>query len=476
MNAATFDYSVNTVGMNKDALRVWLQGKLLARAGWLPNTPYEVINRNGSIVLVKKAVAKRIVSCRVRNDREIPIIDLNSNKDLACLEGLSHVGVYYRSDEIEITPLASELRARERLERTAARIASGEPLQVGSIAHGGGVTSHAVHEGFAQEGIEAHLAFANEIRAEMIEQSMQVNPVWAKDTIALNGPMQEIMLNKHVMNNIPQVDYLELGLPCTAATVATRCKGKTVHPEGDPKVGHLVVSAIAFIAQSNPTVIKLEQVVPFASSASMDILRNQLRDMQYDVHEVTLDGADWNALEHRKRLIMVAVTKGMEFDFSKLEKPAKITRTVGEILEPIALDDPRWSKMEGLKEKAIRDQENGKSFAMQIVTADSTKVPTLTAGMQRNRSTDCKIAHPTDPELLRIPTPIEHAAAKDIPPMLIKGMCPTVAHELLGQSVIYKKIVAVAKLACRSLKTVKPRIIAKPAALRYDDLPLFQAA
>jgi DNA (cytosine-5)-methyltransferase 1 len=461
------DVSILSIGLNKGALRVWLQGRFLARAGFNPRTFYEVEKEPDAIVLKKVDRGFRVVSARVKNEKETPIIDLNSAEVLSMFSGLSHVKVIFNDGEIRIQSLASEARAKERFERTEARIKAGEPLQVGSLAHGGGVLSLALHTGLARGGLTSEMAFANEMRADLTEQSMTVNEVWTDKTIALCGKMQDFAFDEEVMRSLPQLDCLEAGLPCNAVSLPGRVKGKLAHPETHPLYGHLALSFCAFIARVNPTVIVLEQVVPYASSASMDIIRNHLADLQYDLHETIIDGSDWNALEPRKRMLMVAVTKGIDFALEGLEMPAKRTRTLGEILEPIPADDPRWKTMQGLKDKEIRDKAAGKSFAMQIFDETSEKTCTLTAGMTRNRSTDMKIRHPDNPDLLRIPTPQEHASAKQISPHLIEGLSDTVAHQLLGQSIIFEPFVAIGKLIAERLKTMKRAIITEPP------LPLF---
>lgn len=95
-------------------------------------------------------------------------------------------------------------------------------------------------------------------------------------------------------------------------------------------------------------------------------MRNQLRDFGYTVHETVLKAQDWNALEHRERMCMVAVTEGMEFDFESLVRPPKVERTISEILDPVPDDSNLWSPMQGLKDKELRDAAAGKNFMMQI--------------------------------------------------------------------------------------------------------------
>lgn len=462
---------ITEIGRNRSAPRVWLQGPLLEKAGFDRATQYDIEQRDGTVILTKSTRGARVVSGRKRNDRLMPIIDINSERWLSVFDGLSHVRVTFNDGEIRITALATELRARERLGRTSSRIAAGEPLTFGSLAHGGGVLSHALHAGFASAGLPTRLAFANEIRADLIEHAMQANDAWTADTVALCGEMQELAFDADALRGLPQVDLLEAGLPCSGASVAGRAKRRLAHAEAHPEVGHLVVAYLALIARFNPTVAVLEQVVPYASTASMDIIRNQLADMQYDVYESVIDGEEFNALEHRKRMVMVAVTRGVAFSFDWLEKPARQVRQLSEILEPLELDDPRWSRMQGLVDKAERDREAGNSFAMQVFDADSSRIGTLTKGLSKVRSTDPKIRHPIDAELMRVPTPLEHARAKDIPPHLFAGLSDTIAHEMLGQSVLYRPFVALGRMLACCMRAIRPRTARCP----FADLPLFAA-
>jgi DNA (cytosine-5)-methyltransferase 1 len=457
--------SILSIGMNRGAKRVWLQGGMLSRAGFDPKTRYAVTRKDSAIVLTKHAIGFRIVSAKRKADKEVPVIDINNAELLAMFDGLDHVRVIYKTGEIHILPLATELRARERLARAEELMRTGQPLEFGSIAHGMGVLDDALCAGFERQGVTSKLKFANEIRLDLTDHAMSLGRTWSRETIALNGKMQELAFDEYVMKKVGRCDFLSAGLPCSAASVAGRAKRKLSHPEAHPEVGHLVVAFIAMIARFNPLAILLENVVPYAQSASMDILRNHLIEMGYDLHETVIDGADWNALENRKRFVTIGITKGIPFSFAELVMPAKIKRTLAEILEPVAFDDPRWSTMEGLKSKELRDAAENKSFAMQIFDASSEGICTLTKGMQRNRSTDAKIRHPQNPELLRIPTPVEHARAKAIPTAMIADLCPTIAHEGLGQSVIYPAFVAIGELLARSFKSLLVKSEEKPFEL-----------
>lgn len=455
-------YEVTKVGQHRGRPRIWLEGMKPARAGFAPGMRFDIRKdeERNMLVLELSEFGSRIVSRKVKGDHEVPVIDINSMEVLSVFDGFDAVRIIVQKVRIVIMPLATDIAVKERASRLKAKLESGAPILMGSLSHGGGVLSHAIHQGLSDAGVASKLAFANEIRPELLEQANEFNDAWDKDTIALTAPMQELAFDTWVANQLPKVEILEAGIPCSGASVAGRAKRGLDHPEAHPDVGHLIVAFLAVIAKVQPAVVLLENVKPYMSSASMHILRNQLRDFGYTVHEEVLRASEWNELEHRERLCMVASTKGVDFDLSKLERPVKIDRRIAEILDPIPSDAACWSRMEGLKAKQERDKEAGKGFAMQVVTAFDTKCPTITKGYSKVRSTDPKVQHPSNPDLLRQFTPAEHARVKGIPEHLVVGMSATLAHELLGQSICYAPFKAVGRLIGSTLKALRPTLAA----------------
>lgn len=180
----------------------------------------------------------------------------------------------------------------------------------------------------------------------------------------------------------------------------------------------------------------------------------------FTVHETILHAGEWNELEARTRLGVVAVTEGLDLDLSQISRPARLARTLAEVLDPVPEDDPSWDEMAYLKRKQEMDAEKGRlgrkgtNFKMQIVSADSTSCPVITKGFSKRRSTDPKLAHPSNPDLLRQFTVVEHARIKGVPESLVEGLGVTLGHELLGQSVCYGPFRAVGKLLANVLLSV----------------------
>lgn len=431
-------YYIKKVGQNKGAPRVWLEGTQTARAGFLPGQRFDIEVQGQMVVLQANPDGSRVVSGKRIGERDNPIIDINSRELLAIFDGMAAIRIVVKKDQIYLMPLASEVKKRERFTRLREKLENGDPLTMGSLSHGGGVLSHALHAGLMQAGIGSRLAFANEIRGELLEHAAIHNDAWSENTQVLAAPMQELAFDDRGVASIPKVEILEMGLPCSGASRAGKSKRGLVHPESHPDVGHLVVSALVIVSKSNAAIVILENVPEYAQSASADILRNQLRDMGYNTHERILNGKQWGTLENRNRWCMVAVTDGILFDFEQLQPPGPNARTIADVLDKtIEPDDPRWRSFQYLKEKEVRDAEKGNSFGMQVVSPDDDSVPTLRKGYHKGGSTDPLVQHPDNPELLRQFTAAEHARIKEVPEQIVAGLSNTVAHEVLGQGIVY---------------------------------------
>ena len=430
-----------TLGEKRGSPRLWLDGQMPERAGFAPGIKFSLVtDANGQRVVLRIADdGERTVSGKEKNGRQLPVIDINSAEALAVLRGYGTLRVIFLKNEIHVLPDAVEVRKRHRISRLQGELREGR-LTVGSVSHGAGIASHAIHEGLADAGIRSELVFAVDIDSDALEVAARNNPAWSKDTIAIGMPLQTLALaDRWTASKLPCPSLLEAGLPCTAASVAGRSKKGLAQAEDDGKAGHLVAAFIALIGQLNPAAILLENVKPYFNTASAAILRTQLKELGYVVHEKDLEGEEY-AIEARPRRVMVAVTEGIEIDLAAMVAPPRKVQSIAEILDDVPEDDPSWSTMDYLKDKEIRDKAAGKGFAMSVVTGADTRVGTQGRGYQKNRSTEAKLAHPSKPGYMRLFTPAEHARIKGIPTKLIDGVdSKTKAHEYLGQSVIWGK-------------------------------------
>src|SRR5690606_22026980 len=159
--------------------------------------------------------------------------------------------------------------------------------------------------------------------------------------------------------------------------------------------------------------------------------------------EAVMNGNDFGAFYNRNRLVVVAVSKSLQalgrFDMSHVipvrEKEAKLS----DVLERVSEDDARWSIHEYLEKKEASDVAASKGFRRQLYSGDEDHINTVTRAYAKIRSTDPHLKHPTKERYTRLLTPVEHARVKGLPEGWIQSTrtAATIAHEILGQSVIF---------------------------------------
>lgn len=433
----TVGFWLKKVGLHRGSPRLWFDSIRVASAGMIPGGRFDVVALTTGLKLVASDVGRYAVSSKERDGKRVPVIDINSREVLAPLDGHQVVRVVVRTDGIFVMPLASEVAKRERVDRLKAKLESGEPILSASIAHGGGVLSHAAHAGMAEAGVPMELAVFCEIDEGYVEQSLCKNEATTDRALPLCAPIQELVQDEWAMKQVPRVEVLEMGLPCSGASRAGKSKRGLGMMEQHPEVGHLVYAALALIQKLQPAAVVLENVEDYSVSASAQILRSQLRDMGYQVREHVLGARDYGLLENRVRWALVATTDGLR---PVEEPPATVINgslKLGDLLDAVDEDAKCWSEMRYLKDKAVRDKEAGKGFAMQLVSGDSTSVPTIRKSYNKGGSTDPFVRHPSNPDLMRKFTAAEHARIKGVPVELVEGLPATTAHEILGQGIAY---------------------------------------
>lgn len=467
------DVWIKKVGAARGRPRIFFDGLQAVRAGFAPGEKFH-INVDGATVVLKKADdGSRVVSARRKNDQDFPVIDLNSADLLAVFEGMDAIRVVVGEGRVFLLPLASETRKVERMRRLKRKLSSGEPLAAGSLAHGGGVLAHAIHTGLQDAGVACELAFVNEIREDLMLHAMEANDVWGGRTAALAVPMQELAQDEWLMSRLPTLDLLEMGLPCSGASLAGHTKKGLAKMEDHAEVGHLVYSALAILSKTNPSVVLFENVERYADTASAQILRHQLRDMGYVTHEAVLDGTDFGCLEKRKRWCMTAVTRGIEFSFENLAPALSIVRTLGDVLDPeIGADDPRWREVAYLKAKRVRNAASGDGFKMQFVNPESTSVATIRKGYAKSGSTDVRLVHSENPALSRLLTAAEHARVKGVPQELIDGLSETTAHQVLGQGIVYEPFRAAGERIGEAILSLHLSVVGETEACQRSEVSM----
>ena len=459
------DIAYAKIGQHRGNPRIWFEGRRLRSIGALPGVRYDVIPDESarSLVIVIDECGDRMVSSRV----DTPIIDINNAMIAAALGNATRIRAVFTPGRIVVTIAPNEQAEDERLSRILGKLSRGEALAAGSVFHGAGVLDAALHQGMSDVGIKSGLAFAVELDGRFLDTSVRNNPVWNRDGLAITGSVDEID-----MAGIPKVEFLAAGIPCTGASLSGRAKLKLAEAESHPTAGHLFVTFLQIVKAAQPGIIVMENVVPYRTTASWLLLKSSLEVMGYQITDTTLDGHALGALESRRRMCAVAVTKGLDIaslDLSNIQAPVVRPATLADVLDPPEVEH-RWSRCEGLRAKAVRDKAKveasgrGTGFQMQILTPDATEVPVITKDYHKWRSTDPKLSgHPTDDQMLRQFSPAEHARIKGIPFALVAGEAPTTQHQMLGQSVCFPAFQAVGRAIGAALHAMRPA--------RHDIIP-----
>lgn len=434
---------------HKGYKRLWMEGAKLAREGYQPGMRYDLEIKDTQVCLRVTEAGKYKVSQRQRNGNISPIIDLTAKELAEIFDGVEMLRVAIKSGTIIISAHHHHHRVKERVERMMKKVATSEPLKVCSLFHGGGVLDSAIHKGLSDAGISSKVAIAVELEGKYLDSSLRNNPqLWDENSMVIESPVQHVNLNR----NPPQVDLLMGGIPCTGASLAGRSKNKLEFAEAHAAAGAMFFTFLQFVEILNPAVVLIENVKAYQNTASMAVIRSVLQTLGYRLQERVLDGCEFGVLEKRERLCVVGVSEGIQgFDLDAVLPVRQKEANLGAILEDIPHDSPRWKSYTYLAEKEKRDKAAGKGFSRQLLTRDAESCGTLGRQYFKARSTEPFLVHERDPSLSRLLTPVEHCRVKGIPESIIGGLSDTVAHEVLGQSVVFPVFEAVAKELGKSL-------------------------
>jgi DNA (cytosine-5)-methyltransferase 1 len=426
------------IGESKGGRRIWMEGFHLRHGGIEPDTTLHIRKHATSNVFQlhpkpgSDSIGTVKVSRRTLKDGRVkPLIEIKDATILDSLPGLMKLRIGIFKGKITIRAHVDEKRIQDREKDFLETLMRGEPLKLGSLFHGGGLLDHALHSGLERVGISSYTKLAVEWDSRYIGSSYANNPhFFREDSILINGPIQDSVLPDDLSLHI-----LSGGVPCVGASKSGISKNKLSHPEEHQQAGAMFFYFLRYIEALNPAIICLENVVEYASSSSMSIIRSVLEQWGYTLRETVLNGNELGAFENRDRLAMIATSKGLSAMnlFPEVRSLANKPATLADIVEDIPNDSEIWKNYDYLRAKAVRDKASGKGFSMQELTLDAEKVGTIGRGYFKVRSTEPRIIHPEIPNLTRLLTLVEHCRVKGAPESIIAGNSTTVGHEILGQ-------------------------------------------
>ncbi|MEM0550346.1 MULTISPECIES: DNA cytosine methyltransferase [Aeromonas] len=447
--------TINTkLGTNKNTVpRIWIEGYKLLREGIHPCMKYVMrhdreidsfvvtVHADGVPINTSHHVKQGSVSRRkVRgtDDTYLPLLEI-ATQEFRDVFANNPIRVVITGTRITISIARVAKDLLERLTRFRSRISNGEPMRVMSQFHGGGVMDLAAHYGMAKHKIASYVRMAFELDGRYLDSSLQNNPeLWRDDSLIFEGSIENF---NPAGANVPKCELLIVGLPCTAISLAGRAKTPMINAEDHQDVGHMLFYFLNGALASNPAMILIENVPQMRTSPTMSIIRNTLRSRGYVLSERILNGNDFGALECRDRFFCVAVSEGMpEPNLAFVAGERAMPASLAEVLED--LGEEHFLDVGYLLKKEERDKKKGSHFEAVLVGPEVTSVPTICKGYSKVRSGEPYLLHP-DRSLVgfaRKFSAVEHARIKTIPTDIVRGRSQTVAHEIMGQSVIFEVV------------------------------------
>lgn len=247
-------------------------------------------------------------------------------------------------------------------------------------------------------------------------------------------------------------DIAIIGIPCDKHSQLF-----TTNPNNQDQVaeagntGYLTMYALRFIEAIRPAVLVVEEVVPYMTSVSAVILRKMLTDMGYHIWEDVLAGQDFGSLTSRRRYCMVA---SMKEGFKLVKQLGLFRKNVGDILEE---DAGEWlhvgnsQTIRTFKSHVEKQKAKGNCYRMETVQKWSEKVPTITRGYYKYKTTNPVLKN-GDLDEYRFFTKRELARIHGLPDDFILPEAKGTAGEIVGQGVSYEVFNTVAKSVKRHLQ------------------------
>ena len=437
--------------------RIWLEGEPLLRAGFMPGDFFRVeLNVNTLAVSLthvpdspeaRKAHARkelRKVSRRDMGTWVKPIVDV-CNADITGLFGeFARFRAQTFAGRIEFGIHPEDLAQARREKAFLANAQKGEIRKADAFL-GLGLSSDAVAQGFANEGIKTKQIWAVEMEARYLDIACLNSPERYQDAHMFCGKVEEV--EKHLLE---PVDAFSFSMACTNHSRQGKTKKKLATAEMGDEVTSLF-GVVEMIRAANPAVMFSENVPDAMGSVTYELLKKELSRLGYVCHDMILDQSHSGAIDRRRRYWMVAYSKGLNVNVESL-MPATRERThqtFGEFMED-PQGDGVWHDAAKLQKRQDINLAAGRNFTMKKVKADTTIVNTIPRNYTKHQVSNPHVFN-EDESKYRLITINEHAHMKLIPPHLVQNCSATTAHEGMGQGIAYLHGVGVAEGFMRSV-------------------------
>lgn len=456
-------HSYRKVGDHRGTKRIWLDGLKLNAAGFEYGASITVDFQSdtGVYKVFLDENGDRTVSGRKnpKTGKVKPIIDLTGEYVAAIGKNVKRVRVDFFHGELFISVHHHDKKQVEREEAFVANISKG-CITKGTLCSGIGIAAAAISDGLADSGIKSKTLWAVDRESKYLQVAVDNNYSFSKETTVIHSTLEE--LEEEL---IPQTDVVQFSLACTSSSKSGKAKNKNELAEEHDTDATGLFGLMRVAKTANPAIWVSENVVEAKNTATYVLIRQMFSLLGYKIFECTLDETQAGSLEARKRYWFIAVSKGLpDLDLEELMVYAKQYNSVEEILEADEVTANLWQKHEYLDAKEKRDIERGVNFRRNLVNKDSTTVGTIGRFYNKRRSTEPFMCNADGLE--RLFTPKEHARLKNIPELLVEGVVDTIAHEGLGQSILFNHGRGIGRLIGSTFGHVNNVIYMKPRTVK----------
>jgi DNA (cytosine-5)-methyltransferase 1 len=429
-------FSTTAIGQNKNAPRVWLEGRYLRDAGFVPGCHIAVEFTTNKIIIKLAANGPRVVSSKRQG--QIPVVDLNSSAIQTTFgTSVAKLQVHVSPNQITLTPAHS-------LALRASRCKNGTE---GSCFSGGGLLTEAAKQaGYTPTfAIEIDPGYASIFEANHPEARM------------FNLSVEDVPLDA-----LPQVELLSLGIPCqpwsrsrTLDRQTGNKRDRSLPAEAHPLSDLTVWSAI-LINHVNPATIVIEEAPDYLNSSAGYMLRLFLDRAGYFVHGAVLDPTLYGEITGRKRTVIVATSEpGFQWPAA-----SPCTKTFADFADSPEIAESQYFTPEQkpwLFNHWKTQTERGNGFEPPKLSDQSTRVPVIKLRYFAGQGDGVVVKHPTR-EAYRWLSLAEVRRIHAVPDnyLLDEEQSVTRAGEVIGQGVIvsfFQKIISAARNFTRNDNT-----------------------
>lgn len=426
--------------LSNGAARVYIQNAdALQRAGFLANSSIRITHKRDSIEVTLDPRGENKIFETGRGE----LLELKNKATAQSLGKAKHVSVTFRKGRLVIKAHAMDEALQRRCDALIGKMKRKEPLRKACLFSGLGMLSYHIGEGLSRRGVRSAISFANDYDELALSCNVAGNPMWASATDDAEAIADDLRALLYHM--IAEADIVTIGYPCVGFSSLAKKENLDLN---HPQCGTLFISLVAVLRKLNPAVMIFENTPRFGKSTTLDLIKRSFPDYQFS--EQIMDGHDFNELESRKRICIVATSNGLPaFDFATVRplfnhepKPQ-----VQDYLTPQPLDAACWRTMAHVK---ARDNMPHLGYRNMLYYGHETEMVTLPASYGNPKAGTPMIAHPENADLQRLIQPNEHASLRHLPGSLQeiimdvwKGRHPLVpesgsasrAHRLCGNGV-----------------------------------------